>query len=64
LKSELFSRIKAFEWENIKIWDLKKHLNKRITSEMLNIHFQTNSLNLQSDTEFLYDMICEHFREV
>lgn len=43
-----------FNWENIKIIHTEKFLNKRSISEMLYMKRQKNSINLQSDTEFLY----------
>ena len=43
-----------FDWENIKILDNERILGRRLTSEMLHIQSQNNSLNLQSDTEFLH----------
>ena len=43
-----------FTWENVKILDCERYLGKRLVSEMLHIQMQNNSLNLQSDTEFLH----------
>jgi len=39
-----------FDWDNVKILDQKKILNKRLISEMIFIRKQKNSLNIQSDT--------------
>jgi len=44
-----------FDWENVKILDEEPYLGKRLISEMLHIKKQTNSINLQTDTEGLHD---------
>jgi len=43
-----------FDWDNVEILEKKHYLSKRLISEMLHITRQNNSLNLQSDTEFLH----------
>jgi len=43
-----------FDWDNVEILDNERYLSKRLISEMLHITRQKNSLNLQSDTEFLH----------
>jgi len=43
-----------FDWDNVKILDNERYLSKRLISEMLHTTRQINSLNLQSDTEFLH----------
>jgi hypothetical protein len=43
-----------FDWEGIKILDSERYLGRRLVSEMLHIRMQSNSLNLQSDTECLH----------
>jgi len=43
-----------FDWENVKILDRECYLGRKLISEMLHIQMQNNSLNLQSDTEFLH----------
>ncbi|KYN30075.1 hypothetical protein ALC57_00468 [Trachymyrmex cornetzi] len=42
-----------FDWNNVEILDEEIILNKRFTSEMIHIHKQDCSLNLQTDTEKL-----------
>jgi len=42
-----------FDWENVRDLDRERFLSKRLISEMMHIRLQKNSLNLQSDTEFL-----------
>ncbi|XP_018365761.1 PREDICTED: uncharacterized protein LOC108762979 [Trachymyrmex cornetzi] len=42
-----------FDWNGIEILDEERILNKRLTSEMIHIKRQKNSLNLQTDTERL-----------
>jgi len=42
-----------FDWNNVEILDKEPHYNKRLISEMIYIKKQTNSLNLQLDTERL-----------
>jgi len=42
-----------FDWENPKILDIEEHYQKRLISEMINIKAQKNTINLQSDTEYL-----------
>ena len=42
-----------FDWDNVKILDRENNLNKRLTSEMLYIKKQVNSINKQNDTELL-----------
>ncbi|KYN13531.1 hypothetical protein ALC57_14236 [Trachymyrmex cornetzi] len=42
-----------FDWTSVKILDTERFLNKRLTSKMLFIKLQNNSLNLQLDTECL-----------
>lgn len=43
-----------FDWENIIILDNERFLGRRLTSEMLHIQSQNNSLNLQTDTDCLH----------
>jgi len=43
-----------FDWDRVEILDNEHFLSKRLISEMLHIARQNNSLNLQSDTEFLH----------
>ncbi|KYN27889.1 hypothetical protein ALC57_02707, partial [Trachymyrmex cornetzi] len=43
-----------FDWDNIEIMDNERFLYKRRIAEMVYIQLQKNSLNLQSDTEFLH----------
>jgi len=43
-----------FDWDNVEILDNERYLSKRLISEMLHITRQNDSLNLQSDTEFLH----------
>jgi len=42
-----------FDWKNVGILDRERYLSKRLILEMLYIKHQKNSLNLQSDTEYL-----------
>jgi len=42
-----------FDWNNIRVLDTERNIFKRLTSEMLHIKFQSESLNLQTDTDFL-----------
>ena len=42
-----------FKWEEVEVLDREPVLNKRLTSEMIFIKRQKNSLNLQSDTDNL-----------
>ena len=44
-----------FNWDNVKILDSEMYFNKRLISEMLFIKLQSNSLNSQTDTEFLHN---------
>ncbi|KYN18349.1 hypothetical protein ALC57_09345 [Trachymyrmex cornetzi] len=43
-----------FRWDDVKILDEEPIYRKRLISEMVNIKKQTNSLNLQTDTEGLH----------
>lgn len=43
-----------FDWDDVKILDRERYLGKRLISEMMFIKRQNNSLNLQSDTEYLH----------
>ena len=43
-----------FKWGDIRVLDTEPHYHKRLTSEMLYIKRQNNSLNLQTDTEGLH----------
>lgn len=43
-----------FDWENVEILDRENFLAKRLVSEMSHIKLQKNSLNSQTDTEFLH----------
>lgn len=43
-----------FDWDNVQILDNERFLAKRLISEMIYIRLQSNSLNLQSDTDFLH----------
>ncbi|KYN27931.1 hypothetical protein ALC57_02677, partial [Trachymyrmex cornetzi] len=43
-----------FQWDNVRILDEEPCYMKRLISEMINIKKQTNSLNLQTDTEGLH----------
>jgi len=43
-----------FDWESVTILDKESFLGERLISEMLHIKRQSNSLNLQSDTEYLH----------
>jgi len=47
------SKNHEFDWENVKIIDRERYLDKRSISEM-HIKLQDNALNLQTDTEFLH----------
>jgi len=38
-----------FDWENPKIFDIEKHYQKRLMSEMINIKAQKKAINLQSE---------------
>jgi len=42
-----------FDWDNVEILDEELHFNERLISEMIHIKKQSNSLNLQQDTELL-----------
>ncbi|KYN17404.1 hypothetical protein ALC57_10305 [Trachymyrmex cornetzi] len=44
-----------FDWEVVEIMDSERWLYRRRVAEMLYIKLQKNSLNLQSNTEFLHD---------
>jgi hypothetical protein len=44
-----------FNWDDVEILDTERFLSKRLISEMLFIGLQTNSVNLQTDTEFLHN---------
>ncbi|KYN14005.1 hypothetical protein ALC57_13796 [Trachymyrmex cornetzi] len=44
-----------FDWEDVKIMDTERWFYRRRISEMLYIKLQKNSLNLQSDTDFLHE---------
>lgn len=43
-----------FEWKNIEILDKEVILQKRLTSEMIHIYLQINSINIKEDTKKLY----------
>ena len=43
-----------FDWENVQILDREPYLSKRLVSEMAHIKLQKNSLNSQTDTDFLH----------
>jgi len=43
-----------FDWDNVEILDKERYLSTRLIYEILHITRQNNSLNLQSDTEFLH----------
>ncbi|KYM94067.1 hypothetical protein ALC62_15328, partial [Cyphomyrmex costatus] len=43
-----------FDWEDTEIIDSERWFYRRRIAEMLHIKLQNNSLNLQSDTEFLH----------
>jgi len=43
-----------FDWENVTILSKENFWEKRLISEMLHIKRQSNSSNLQSDTEHLH----------
>ena len=45
----------AFDWENTQILDIECSYFKRLTSEMIFIKSNENSINLQSDTDSLPD---------
>jgi len=42
-----------FDWDNPEILDQEQNYYKRIISEMIHIKSQKNSINLNSDTEYL-----------
>jgi len=42
-----------FDWEGVEILDVERNFNKRIISEIINIKYQKNGINLQTDTEAL-----------
>jgi len=42
-----------FDWEEDEILNMKRNFNKRLISEMINIKFQKNGINLQIDIEAL-----------
>ncbi|KYM96621.1 hypothetical protein ALC62_12713, partial [Cyphomyrmex costatus] len=53
-----------FDWDNVEILDEEINLNKRLISEMLHIHRQKNSLNVQTDTDLLdkaYDCLFTNY---
>ncbi|KYN15231.1 hypothetical protein ALC57_12529, partial [Trachymyrmex cornetzi] len=52
-----------FDWENIKIIDKERVLNKRLISEMIHIKKQRQSLNLQNDTYTLNPLYLELLME-
>jgi len=45
----------SFDWNQVRILDTEPNYNKRLISEMLHIKEQSNSINSQTDTEFLDD---------
>lgn len=45
-----------FNWNDVTILDNEPLFNKRLVSEMIFIKRQKNSLNMQTDTEFLLDI--------
>jgi len=42
-----------FDWEDVKVLDVKKNYKKRLISEMIYIRKQKHGLNSQNDTELL-----------
>ncbi|XP_011701227.1 PREDICTED: uncharacterized protein LOC105457947 [Wasmannia auropunctata] len=42
------------DWEKVEVLDTERFFNRRLVSEMLHITLQNESLNLQTDTEFLH----------
>jgi len=48
-----------FEWDNPIILDKEKQYYRRLTSEMIYIKLQNNSLNLQTETEALEHVYVE-----
>ena len=53
-----------FDWENVKILDKEKVLNKRLISEAIYIKQQKQSLNLQNDTHSLDPLYMNLFTEL
>ena len=56
-----------FDWDGVEILDEEMKLGKRLTSEMLYIKRQKNSLNRQTDTECLqhiYSTIVERLNKI
>ncbi|TLY45849.1 MAG: GIY-YIG nuclease family protein [Gammaproteobacteria bacterium] len=56
-----------FKWEEVEVLDREPILNKRLTSEMIFIKRQKNSLNMQSDTDNLnaaYIPLLENFSTI
>lgn len=43
-----------FDWENVTILDREQSYEKRLTSEMIHIKRQTNSLNIQLEIQNFY----------
>jgi hypothetical protein len=42
-----------FDWDNTQIMDIEKNFHKRLISETIHIKEQSNSINLNKDTELL-----------
>jgi len=53
-----------FDWENIKILDEEKILNKRLILEAIHVKQQKQSLNLQNDIVFFRPTIYEFVTEL
>jgi len=43
-----------FDWDEVEILDSERYLEKRLILEMIFIKRQNNTLNLQSDTDYLH----------
>ncbi|KYN17046.1 hypothetical protein ALC57_10682 [Trachymyrmex cornetzi] len=48
-----------FDWLNVRVLDTERFLSKRLISEMIYVKLQKNSLNCQSDTEYLNNAFME-----
>lgn len=54
----------TFDFEGSQILDIEPHYYRRVTSELLNIHAQSNPINIQQDLDKLHSMYKSLFQTI
>ena len=60
----IFNTDHSFDFDGARILDIEPHYYRRITSELVNIHAQTNSINIQQDLDKMHLIYSSLFQRI